>query len=219
MHCKIIFELLRISCVAVGDLSGINYPNSPDATLQYDALIDHTSIADGVGASLFTHTTAGHMLIEDGPWTCDTAAYIYTQRRRTALSINAQLPPLTPTYGWDSMGRLTSVTSPAAVLASAALVTVNLRSAASGVAQAWISQALLLPALVLANCPRVLRLCGISLSPAWAGLACGAFLPYYRRGLIGFYFRIGLTSILLPLGLIALGSLLGLSKRNCEKES
>jgi RHS repeat-associated protein len=98
---------------AAGNLTNINYATSPDITLRYDALNRLTNLVDAVGTSIFTYNTASQLLSEDGPWTDDTVAYTFTQRRRTALTLNSQPSTFNLTYGWDPVGRLTNVTSSA----------------------------------------------------------------------------------------------------------
>jgi len=99
---------------AVGNMTGINYPNSPDITLNYDALNRLTNMVDAVGNSRFSYDSVGQLLSEDGPWASDTVSYTYNNRLRSSLTVqNPNGPAWSQSYAWDSVKHLTNITSPA----------------------------------------------------------------------------------------------------------
>src|SRR5262249_16321685 len=53
---------------AVGNPTLINYPSSPDVTLQYDPLNRLTNMVDAVGTTKYTYASGGQLLTEDGPF-------------------------------------------------------------------------------------------------------------------------------------------------------
>ena len=100
---------------AVGNLTLINYSNSTDIALSYDALNRLTNMVDAVGTNRYTYTAWGALLSEDGPWADDTVSYAYTTtRQRQGLSLlQPNAAAWTQTYAYDKAGRLTNTTSPA----------------------------------------------------------------------------------------------------------
>ena len=98
----------------VGNLTFIDYPVSPDITLQYDAVNRLTNMVDAVGTTRYAYDAVGQILSEDGPWDNDTVSYTYANRLRTGLSVAApNASPWTQTYAYDELDRMTNVTSPA----------------------------------------------------------------------------------------------------------
>jgi hypothetical protein len=66
------------------------------------------------GATVYSYDTVGQLLSEDGPWSSDTINYTYNNRLRAGLSLSApNASAWTQSYGYDSMKRLTNVTSQA----------------------------------------------------------------------------------------------------------
>ena len=59
-----------------GNLTFINYPVSPDITLQYDALNRLTNMVDAVGTTAFTYYAGGLLNTEDGPWARDRKSVV-----------------------------------------------------------------------------------------------------------------------------------------------
>jgi RHS repeat-associated protein len=99
---------------AAGNLLTVVHPTSPGITNQYDALNRLTNTVDSLGVTRYTFNQAGQLLSEDGPWANDTVSYTYQNRLRTAL--NLQQPNASDwvqTYGYDSLPRLTNITSQA----------------------------------------------------------------------------------------------------------
>ncbi|HEY5911514.1 MAG TPA: RHS repeat-associated core domain-containing protein [Verrucomicrobiae bacterium] len=97
----------------LGNLTNITYPQST-ISYGYDSLNRLTSMVDPVGTTSFTWTDGDQLVSEDGPWNADTVSYTYTSRLRTALSLlQPNASPWVQTYGYDSDGRLTNVTSQA----------------------------------------------------------------------------------------------------------
>jgi len=71
-------------------------------------------MVDTNGASLYTYSSNGMPLTEDGPWDNDVITYAYANRLRTSLSLQQpNASAWTQTYGHDSARRLTDLTSPA----------------------------------------------------------------------------------------------------------
>ena len=99
----------------LGQLTHINYPHSPDITLQYDALGRLTNMLDAVGATRYTYSASGAVASEDGPWASDTVSYTYDNgRRRSGLSLQQPMAAAwAQSYAYDAIGRLTNVTSAA----------------------------------------------------------------------------------------------------------
>lgn len=99
---------------AVGNLLSVNYPTSPDITLQYDALNRLTNMADAVGTTRYSYNAASQLLSEDGPWADDTVGYGYQYRLRTSLNLlQPGVSAWTQSYGYDAATRLTNVISSA----------------------------------------------------------------------------------------------------------
>jgi RHS repeat-associated protein len=99
----------------------INYSNSPDITLSYDASDRLTNMVDAVGTNRFTYTSFGALLSEDGPWDSDTVTYAYTTNRlRKSLTLaEFNAGDWVQTYAYDLANRLTNTTSPAGAFAYA----------------------------------------------------------------------------------------------------
>jgi RHS repeat-associated protein len=101
---------------ASGNLTNVTYPVSPSIRLSYDAGNRLTSMVDGIGTTAYSYDKVGQLLSEGGLWPDDTVNYAYTNRLRTALSLEeASGSPWTEDYGYDSARRLTEVGSPAGV--------------------------------------------------------------------------------------------------------
>jgi YD repeat-containing protein len=93
----------------------VNYPTSPDITLVYNANSRLTSMSDGIGTTTYSYTAFGAVQTEDGPWADDTVSYTFTPNRLRA-GLTAGQPTggsWAVSYGYDSISRLTNVTSPA----------------------------------------------------------------------------------------------------------
>jgi len=100
---------------AMGNLTNVDYPTSPDFHLSYDALGRLTNMVDAVGITRYQYTSAGQLQSEDGPFDNDLVSYGYTNRLRQSLNLAAAPggAAWTQSFGYDSAGRLTSLTSPA----------------------------------------------------------------------------------------------------------
>ena len=97
---------------AVGNLTKVDYPVSPDILLKYDKLNRLTNLVDAVGTTLYGYDAAGQLLSEDGPWASDNVNYSYASRLRTGMSVAApNASAWSQGYGYDSARRLTGVTS------------------------------------------------------------------------------------------------------------
>jgi RHS repeat-associated protein len=95
---------------AVGNVTSVTHPSSPNVTVQYDPFNRPTNIVDGVGTTKRSYTLWGSLASEDGPWGDDTVNYTYQNRLRTQMSLSG----LTVNYGWDgATKRLMSVSSDA----------------------------------------------------------------------------------------------------------
>jgi RHS repeat-associated protein len=100
-----------------GNPQTITYSSGPNITATFDSLNRITSMSDAVGASAFTYRNFGAFMsalaTEGGFWPNDTVHYTYTNRLRTGLTLNSQPSALNISYGYDSLLRLHTVTSPA----------------------------------------------------------------------------------------------------------
>jgi YD repeat-containing protein len=96
-----------------GSLTNINYPASSDVAFAYDALSRMTNMVDGIGTTKYTYSAAGQLLTEDGPFAGDTVTNAYWNRSRTNLSLQQPTGVWTNAFAYDTVKRLTNVTSPA----------------------------------------------------------------------------------------------------------
>ena len=88
----------------VGNLTNINYPTSPDVTLQYDWLNRLTNMVDSAGTTKYTYTMGNQLLSEDGPFASDTVTNTYVNRLRTALSLQQPTGLWTNQFVYDAAG-------------------------------------------------------------------------------------------------------------------
>jgi RHS repeat-associated protein len=103
---------------AVGNLTNVTYHSSHALSFSYDAMNQLTSMADGIGTTTFTYTSAGQLASESGPWPSDMVTYTYSDFLRTVLDL--QQPNASDwiqTYAYDMAYRLTGITSPAGTFA------------------------------------------------------------------------------------------------------
>ncbi len=71
-------------------------------------------MVDAVGATIYGYTSAGLLQSEDGPWANDTVNYLYNNRLRTSLPLQApNATSWSQSYGYDAARRLQTLTSPA----------------------------------------------------------------------------------------------------------
>ncbi len=99
-----------------GNLTGINYPASPDVSFTYNAVNQVATMSDAAGTTTFTYTDAGHLASEDGPWASDTVTSSYhatAPRLRTGLTVQQPSGSWAHTYGYDAARRLRTITGPA----------------------------------------------------------------------------------------------------------
>ena len=99
----------------VGNVTTVNYPNSPDLTIAYDGLNRKTSEAVAGGVTVnYTYRPGGLPETEAvSGWASSTVTFGYTTRLRTSLTL--QQPVIgnwAQTYTWDEAKRLSSVVSP-----------------------------------------------------------------------------------------------------------
>src|SRR5208282_3848187 len=78
-----------------------------------DAMNRLTNMVDGVGTTVYTYTSTGQLLTEDGPFTDDTVTNVYANELRVGLGLQQPTGNWTNGFGYDAARRLTSVTSPA----------------------------------------------------------------------------------------------------------
>ncbi len=98
---------------AVGNVTNIDYPTSTDVNFQYDPLNRLSGMSDATGTTAFTYGANGRLQTEDGPWANDRVTYGYNGAHRASLAMGQpQAPDWSQTYGYDSGGRLQSVTDP-----------------------------------------------------------------------------------------------------------
>jgi len=98
---------------AVGNLTKINHPASPDVTLAYDPLNRVTNMVDAAGTTKYTYTVGGQLYTEDGPFISDTVTNTYNNRLRVGLDLQQPTGVWTNRFGYDAAKRLTNVTSQA----------------------------------------------------------------------------------------------------------
>ncbi len=58
-----------------GNLTNVDYAASADSKFKYDALSRLTNVVDAIGTNVYSYTTTGNLLAEDGPWDRDTITY------------------------------------------------------------------------------------------------------------------------------------------------
>ncbi len=98
---------------AVGNLTKVNYPTSPDVTLAYDPLNRVTNMVDAAGTTKYTYTVGGQLYTEDGPFASDTVTNTWNNRLRVGVDLQQPTGVWTNRFAYDAAKRLTSVTSPA----------------------------------------------------------------------------------------------------------
>jgi len=100
-----------------GRLWFINYPTSPDITLDYNEVNRSSSVSQpGLGMIAFAYTDAELLASEGGLWANDTVSYGYhpsAPRLRTALTVQQPSGSWSQSYGYDAAHRLQTVTSSA----------------------------------------------------------------------------------------------------------
>src|SRR5207244_4268168 len=79
----------------------------------FDALNRLTNIVDGVGTNNYTYTAAGQLSSDDGPFDSDAITNTYVNRLRTRLSLQQFTDVWTNAFAYDSIERLSTVSSPA----------------------------------------------------------------------------------------------------------
>lgn len=98
----------------VGNLTSVQYPVNGNLSFSYNAMNWMTMMSDGIGTTTFNYTPAGQLASEIGPWASDTIAYTYSDRLRTAMSLEQpNASAWIQNYGYDSANRLEAITSPA----------------------------------------------------------------------------------------------------------
>ena len=90
------------------------YHTSPSLSYAYDALNRLTNMTDAAGSTRYAYNDAGQLLSEDGPWASNTVSYAYDHRLRVSLGLQEPNGPAwAENYAYDSLKRLTNVTSAA----------------------------------------------------------------------------------------------------------
>lgn len=97
----------------VGNLTNVDYAVSTDVRFRYDAMNRMTNMVDAMGTTKFTHSAAGQLLTEDGPWSNDTITNTYYHRLRVKLDLQQPTGLWTNAFTYDYAKRLYSVKSPA----------------------------------------------------------------------------------------------------------
>lgn len=91
----------------VGNLTNIDYPNSPDISFVYDPIGRLKQMKDAVGTSTYLYGSNGRLQTENGPWDADQVTYGYQGRYRQSTRFTLpQTPDWVQTAGYDSAGRL-----------------------------------------------------------------------------------------------------------------
>jgi RHS repeat-associated protein len=101
------------TCDNVVNLTFVNYPASPDVTLQYDPLNRLTNMVDAAGTTRYTFTTGGQLWTEDGPFASDTVTSTYQNRLRVGLSLQQPTGAWTNGFSYGPTRRLAGITSAA----------------------------------------------------------------------------------------------------------
>ena len=96
----------------VGNLTN-KYSANSAVVFAYDPLNRPTTMWDAVGSTTFSYTPGGRLLTEDGPFDNDTITNTYAAALRTGLILQQPSGLWTNSFGYDGMGRLTNVASPA----------------------------------------------------------------------------------------------------------
>ena len=100
-----------------GNLTGIDYPASPDVGFTYNEVNQVATMATtGLGTTTFTYTDAGHPASESGLWAADTVTASYHATApglRTGLTVQQPTGSWSQSYGYDAARRLQTVTGPA----------------------------------------------------------------------------------------------------------
>jgi RHS repeat-associated protein len=103
----------------IGNLTNVDYSggtvSTPSVYFAYDGLNRLVNMADGIGTTAFGWTDGDQLASETGPWPNDSANYAYNSaRQRGSLSLlQPSASPWTQGYAYDSVMRLSTVTSPA----------------------------------------------------------------------------------------------------------
>ena len=97
----------------VGNVTNIAYPTLTN-TYRYDALNRLTNMTDSLGATTFTWTDGSQLRSEFGRWTADKVTWSYLHRQLTNTSLQRPgTSDWSQNYGYDSHGRLQTLSSPA----------------------------------------------------------------------------------------------------------
>jgi RHS repeat-associated protein len=98
---------------SVGNLLTINYPTSGTINFRYDALNRLTNMVDAAGTTVYSYDAAGQLLTTSGPFASDAITSTYMDRLRTTLTLQQPTGVWTNSFAYDSVKRLTNVTSQA----------------------------------------------------------------------------------------------------------
>ncbi len=102
----------------IGNLTNVDYSggtvSTPSIYFAYDGVNRLVTMLDGIGTTTFGWTGGDQLASETGPWVNDTVSYTYLNRLRASLTLlQPNASPWTQGYGYDSVMRLSTVTSPA----------------------------------------------------------------------------------------------------------
>ncbi|HTR41477.1 MAG TPA: polymorphic toxin type 28 domain-containing protein [Pseudomonadales bacterium] len=103
---------------SLGNLTYVDYSggtvSTPSISYSYDGLNRLISMSDGIGTTAFGWTDGNQLQNETGPWANDALNYTYANRLRASMALQQpNAPPWTQNYGYDSVMRLSTITSPA----------------------------------------------------------------------------------------------------------
>jgi RHS repeat-associated protein len=116
----------------VGNLTFIDYPNSPDVTFQYDALNRLESMIDAVGTTGFQYTPGGNLWKEILPWASHAITHTYhpsVPRLRTGLTVQQPTGNWSQSFGYDAGWNMATHT----VNGSPTTYTINDRNQVTGI--------------------------------------------------------------------------------------
>ena len=105
-------QIIKYAYDANGNQTKIDYPNTPDVLMSYNALDDVAQVTDATGVRNFSYDNYGRLLSDDGPLISDRQTYAYDalQRIQTqTVQRGASGGVQSQSYAYDALGRLASI--------------------------------------------------------------------------------------------------------------
>ena len=91
----------------VGRVRTNSYPHDPQVVFAYDPNGHLTNMADAIGTTASTYSSAGQLLTDGGLWTNDVVTRIYNNQLRTSLTLGS----IQTTYNYDAAHRLYNISA------------------------------------------------------------------------------------------------------------